>query len=140
MIILNTLDARDDERSDKYRGDADLNSFDPWSLVEIDKSTSRIVGTKIDARECRLERATYKVEFTPKVFNSNLLGRCGVAMSTHVRITRDEEDLLPTTALWKDCHDRAYISEVRVVERKWDVVVEVTRNTPFYHRAKAVAQ
>ncbi len=135
LVILNSLDSRVDDPASRYAGGGDLKRVDPWSLVKIqdDENGTRVVGTKAIEWECALSKATYQVHITPQVFNGNVLGRCGAAMSVNVRVLRDAKDIVPVTALWRDCHENTYISQIRIVEKERQGIIEVTTSEPFYH-------
>jgi hypothetical protein len=79
--------------------------FDPWALVTIkdDGDRTTIVRTMYAEYSCRLPSGVVRVRVEPYVFNSNVLGRCGAAISAAVTAFRGQRVLMPRYAFETDC-------------------------------------
>jgi len=98
----------------------DSNTYDPWSLVQISDSPEKtiIIGTSHRDHYCRFRSVTIRVRIEPEVFNGNVLGRCGAAISAAVTVFRGNRRILNRYAFQTDCHDpKEPVAEIRVDAR-----------------------
>ena len=135
IVIVNTPNAKYDPPENYYSGGGPMTHYSPWKWVTItdDQNGTRITDSTYVDIECGLDRSTYTIYMKPKIFNGNVLGKCGVAISTSVSIVRGAEEILPYTDLQASCHDNKFIRRIRVREKQENGVLEITTHKHFYH-------
>ena len=82
------------EAGEKLMQSAGEDTWDPWTLVEVDKFGERITRVKTIRRRCKLNEEIYLVEISGAPGNWNLRGEGGGDMSARVVILKEKKRLL----------------------------------------------
>jgi hypothetical protein len=89
-----SYDVAYNEAGEELMQSAGENAWDPWTLVEVDKSGDRIAKTKTIKRQCKLKDGIYLVEITAAPGNWNLQGMGGGDMSARAAIYKGKKRLV----------------------------------------------
>lgn len=142
IIIINSQDYESDPPSKYYHNDDDsLQQYDPWKLVTItdDEKGTRITDTSEIKEECNLKYGDYTIYIRPEIFNGNVLGRCGAAISGNISIMSGNKVILDEIALQEDCHVKKYIKKIKIIEIRQHesgaIVynIDITTTEPFFY-------
>ncbi len=56
------------------------DAWEPWTLLDVDKSGERITKQRVIKKQCQLSDGVYNVAIGPSPYTSNINGRCGALM------------------------------------------------------------
>jgi hypothetical protein len=84
-----------------------VGTYRPGALIEVTQVGERVYVNRTLHTDhvCKLGVGTVRVRIEPHVFNYNVLGRCGAAISAKVRVSRGRTSLLNHT-FQTHCFDR----------------------------------
>lgn len=107
--------------------------WDPWSLVKIG-ADGHIGSLKTVNRSCTLRDGRYQISIFPSPDSTNIQGRCGMAMSAGVKVTRDKTRIYSNVSFEPDCFDMdsAVVTRVVIKPNRTKPKVTLTPHNEFY--------
>jgi hypothetical protein len=107
--------------------DAELSGkYDPGSLIDIvdDGDKTVVVWSGSIKKECDINKRKYTIIIEPQVFNTNVLGRCGAALSGAAIVYRKNKVVLERTPFEEDCNDlKPMITNISIDVTKEEIII-----------------
>jgi len=133
LTVTNSILTGDEGKN--YQYSAELGTYSPWDMVDIDNKSDRakILKKNKVINTCELSSGTYTVTLEPKTFGKYLDGRCGASISASITVSYDGIDILEKTAFEDYCHGNSpIITRVTTFGKTSEVKIKRIAKYKFY--------
>ncbi len=85
--------AQDSDIPNPLKAVDESDAWDPWDLVQTDRTHWVITGVSQVERRCALSDGEYRVTIVPRPGNRNINGNCGAWITAAVKVERAGQEL-----------------------------------------------